>query len=82
MDGMGFMLKSFGLDPEVIKKNIGEFGQIIVQIRDTLSRIEQRQIALEARFEMLAQAQEQQSNGTERSDSDDGGSGAIGNAVE
>lgn len=52
-NGMEFMLRSFGLDPEVIKKNVAEFGQIIVQIRDTLARIEQRQIALESRFEKL-----------------------------
>lgn len=63
LSGMDFMLKSFGLDPEVIKKNVGEFGQIIVQIRDTLARIEARQIALEARLDQPNQ--EQPPNGKE-----------------
>ena len=40
MSGMDMLLKSFGLDPEEIKKNVGQFGQLVVAIEARQSRLE------------------------------------------
>ena len=41
--GMELMLKGFGLDPEKIKKDVANFGQIIADIHTRLIRIEEKQ---------------------------------------
>jgi hypothetical protein len=46
--GVEMLLKSMGFDPDVVKKQIADMGQIIVAVNDCLIRIEQRQIAMEA----------------------------------
>lgn len=43
MGGLEIMLKSMGLDPVEIKKNVAGFGQIIVSIDARLQRIEAQQ---------------------------------------
>lgn len=40
MLGMEMMLKSLGLDPEEIQNGIKEFGQVIVDMKAQLDRIE------------------------------------------
>ena len=42
MLGMEMMLKSLGLNPEEIKKSIGEFGQVVIDMKEQLDRIEKR----------------------------------------
>ncbi len=42
MSGMAMMLKSLGLDPDEIKKQIGQFGALVVELRDTMVRVEQK----------------------------------------
>lgn len=42
MLGMEMMLKSLGLDPEEIRKGITEFGQVIVDMKSQLDRIESK----------------------------------------
>lgn len=46
MLGMEMMLKSLGLDPEEIRKGITEFGQVIVDMKSQLDRIESKLNAL------------------------------------
>lgn len=41
--GMEMMLKSFGIDPDKIKKDIAGFGQIIVELKQAIDRIESNQ---------------------------------------
>lgn len=40
MMGIEMMLKGMGIDPNEIKKAVGEFGAVILDIRDRLERIE------------------------------------------
>jgi hypothetical protein len=40
MGGMELMLKSFGLDPKAIQKQVGEFGQIVVALKAQMDSIE------------------------------------------
>ena len=42
MLGMEMMLKSLGLDPEEIQTGIKEFGQVIVDMKIQLDRIEHK----------------------------------------
>ncbi len=53
MLGVEMMMKSFGIDPDEIKKQIGEFGQIMSSIRDELIVARQDRARHEAKLDAL-----------------------------
>lgn len=62
MTGMEMMLKSLGIDPVLIKKQVAEFGQIIVDLKSQMDRIEEgqqllAQTIIRYRAEILAQSE-------------------------
>lgn len=42
MLGLDMMLKSMGIDPEEVKKSVTEFGQVVLDIKAQLDRIEHK----------------------------------------
>jgi len=43
MNGMEMLLKSFGLKPDEIKKQISEYGQLVIDLHSRMVRIEEKQ---------------------------------------
>lgn len=46
--GMEMMMKSFGFDPDELKKTVADFQKLFVDIRDTLQDINRKQDAIRA----------------------------------
>lgn len=53
MLGMDMMLKSMGIDPEDIKKQVEQFSQLVIELKAQMDRIEAGQIQIQNAIEEL-----------------------------
>lgn len=87
MMGMEMMMKSLGLDPEEIKKTIGDFGQVVIELKSQMDRIETKlnAVIVENQKKELDNAElceHAAADGTGQRNSSDGGTAGTADAAD
>jgi hypothetical protein len=67
MNGLEMMLKTFGLDPDQIRKNVVEFQQLVLRLATSMERVEAQQHAIMDHLGIHPVASTEQSHGNGQS---------------